>query len=111
MAFQFARKGKIQNKIAYAAGEFPGSKNAAPSFIVTQKEVAMFRNADFDDMQKTSFENLPYTGWNNVTVADGYVEIVLEQGKNFIYCLKLDSADSGIFQLDYIDLEFVSEVE
>lgn len=104
-------KAKYRVKIAYASGEFEGSKKAAPSFLVSQEQVAMFRNADFDDMQKATFENLPYTGWNNVTVADGYVEIVLEQGKNFIYCLKLDSVDSGIFQIDYIDLEFVCEVE
>ena len=98
-------------KIAYASGEFEGSKTAAPSFVVAQEQVAMFRNADFDDMQKATFENLPYTGWNNVTVADGYVDIILEQGKNFIYCLKLDSANSGIFQLDYVDLTFIEEVE
>lgn len=104
-------KAKYRVKIAYASGEFEGSKTAAPSFVVAQEQVAMFRNADFDDMQKATFENLPYTGWNNVTVADGYVDIILEQGKNFIYCLKLDSANSGIFQLDYVDLTFIEEVE
>ncbi len=104
-------KAKYRVKIAYAAGEFEGSKRAAPTFMVTQEQVAMFRNADFEDLEKATFKNLPYTGWNNVTVADGYVEIVLEKGKNFIYCLKLDSADSGIFQIDYADLIFVEEVE
>ncbi len=104
-------KAKYRVKIAYASGEFAGSKNAAPSFMVTQEQVAMFRNADFDDMQKATFENLPYTGWNNVTVAEGYVEIVLEKGKNFIYCLKLDGVGSGFFQIDYADLTFVEEVE
>lgn len=61
-------------------------------------------------MTTVTFDVLPYTGWGNVAVAEQTIEIVLEAGKNFIYCLKLDSVNSGIFQLDYIDITFVEEV-
>lgn len=49
-------------------------------------------------------------GWDKIAVATQKVEIELEAGKNFIYLLKMDSADSGIFQVDYIDATFVSEL-
>lgn len=104
-------KAKYRVKIAYAAGEFDGSVQARPTFIVTQKEVGLAKNVDFEDMTKVTMDALPYTGWNKVTVAEQEVEIVLEAGKNFIYCLKMDSANSGIFQIDYIDITFVEEVE
>ncbi len=103
-------KAKYQVKIAYASGSFDGSQPARPSFIVTQKEVGLAKGVDFNDMTKVTFDALPYTGWGNVAVAEQTIEIVLEAGKNFIYCLKLDSVDCGIFQLDYIDISFVEEV-
>lgn len=104
-------KAKYRVKIAYASGEFSGSKLAAPTLIVAQEEVALFKSVDFEDMEKVTISDLPYTNWGDVTVSEKYVDIVLEQGKNFIYCLKLDSANSGIFQLDYIDLTFIEEIE
>lgn len=103
-------KAKYKVRLAYAAGVFEGSMPARPSFIVTQKEVGIAKGADFIDMEKVTFDALPYTGWGNVAVAEQTIEIVLEAGKNFIYCLKLDSVNSGIFQLDYIDITFVEEV-
>lgn len=108
-------KAKYRLKLAYASGEFaaeggnPASKKAKPSIIVTQEEVTPAKSVDLLDCDRVSFNELDYTGWNNVTVADGYVEIILEKGKNFIYCVKL--GDSGFFQLDYADLIFVEEVE
>ena len=103
-------KAKYRVRLAYAAGAFEGSTPARPSFIVTQKEVGLARGVDFNDMTTVTFDALPYTGWGNVAVAEQTIEIVLEAGKNFIYCLKLDSVNSGIFQLDYIDITFVEEV-
>lgn len=103
-------KAKYRVRLAYAAGAFEGSTPARPSFIVTQKEVGLARGVDFNDMTTVTFDVLPYTGWGNVAVAEQTIEIVLEAGKNFIYCLKLDSVNSGIFQLDYIDITFVEEV-
>ena len=57
---------------------------------------------------------LPYTGWNNVQVSEESVEITLEQGKNFINCLLLEdlnNVNSGFFQIDYVDMKFLSEIE
>lgn len=103
-------KAKYQVRIAYAAGQFEGSVQARPSFIVTQKEVGIAKNVDFNEMTTVTLNALPYTGWNNIVVAEQTVEIVLEAGKNFIYCLKLDSVNSGMFQVDYIDITFVEKI-
>lgn len=103
-------KAKYEITLAYAAGEFEGSKKAKPSLIVTQEEVGLAKGVDFEEMNRISFDALPYTGWDKITVATQKVEIELEAGKNFIYLLKMDSADSGMFQVDYIDATFVSEI-
>lgn len=108
--FHALKKGKYEVKIAYAAGQFDGSVPAAPSFITTQEEVGLSKGVDFLDYDINTISNLPYTGWDNIAVAEETVEIELEQGKNFIYCLKLDKANSGIFQIDYIDVRFVEEL-
>ncbi len=104
-------KATYKVEIAYASGAFEGSSEASPSFVVTQEEVGLTKNIDFLDHEIKTIGNLPYTGWNQVAVANKTVEITLEQGKNFIYCLKLDSVGSGFFQIDYVDLTFVSEVQ
>lgn len=104
-------KAKYRVRIAYASGEFAGSKKAAPTFIVTQEEVGLVKNADFADYEQKTLASLPYTGWDTVALSEQTVEITLEQGKNFIYCLLLDSADSGFFQIDYIELAFIEAIE
>lgn len=107
-------KAKYSVKIAYASGEFNGSKKAKPSFIVTQEEVQLAKNADFKKYNCVTMNELPYTGWNNVQVSEESVEITLEQGKNFINCLLLEdlnNVNSGFFQIDYVDMKFLSEIE
>lgn len=104
-------KGIYRVSLAYAAGEFDGSKAARPTFFVTQKEVGLSKSVDFAEKIGTTMDPLPYTGWDNVQLASQTIEITLEAGKNFIYCLKLDSVDSGIFQVDYIDITLVEEIE
>ena len=54
---------------------------------------------------------LEYTGWDTVSVSGQTVEIELDEGKNFIYCLKLDSVDCGIFQIDYIDIRLTETLD
>ena len=73
---------------------------------MTQEEVGLVKNADFADYEQKTLASLPYTGWDTVALSEQTAEITLEQGKNFIYCLLLDSADSGFFQIDYIELVF-----
>ena len=107
-------KAKYELTVAYASGAFDGSRLARPSFVVSQEEVALFKNADFKKLPIVTMDSLPYTGWNNVTVAEQKVEITLEQGKNFINCLLLDDVNkvySGFFQIDYVDMKFIGEVE
>lgn len=107
-------KAKYELTVAYASGSFTGSKQAKPSFIVTQEEVALAKNADFKKYDCVTMNALPYTGWNNVTVAEQKVEITLEAGKNFINCLLLttvNNVDSGFFQVDYVDMKFLNEVK
>lgn len=104
-------KAKYRVKIAYASGSFDGSKLAKPSFIVTQEEIGLAKNADFKKYDCVTMNPLPYTGWNNVQVSEQSVEIVLEADKNFIHCLLLDSVESGFFQIDYVDMEFVEEIQ
>ena len=87
---------------------FNGSKQARPSFIVTQEEVTPAKSVDFYNYDIVTMNALDYTGWNKITVAEQSVEITLEKGKNFIYCVKLD--ESGFFQIDYCDLTFISEI-
>lgn len=103
-------KGKYKVKLAYAAGQFEGSKAPSPSFITTQTEVGLTKNIDFLDCDIKTMSNLPYTGWDNIVVAEQTVEIELEQGKNFIYCLLLDKVNSGFFQIDYIDIQLIEEL-
>ena len=105
-------KGRYEVKIAYASASFEGSKLPAPSFITTQTEVGLNKNVDFLDYEIKTMTDLPYTagGWDNIEIAEQTVEIELEQGKNFIYCLLLDSVNSGIFQIDYIDIKLVAEL-
>lgn len=109
--FNSPYKAKYQVSIAYASGEFEGSSLASPSFVVTQEEVGLTKNVDFLEHEIRTIRELPYTGWNVVTVAEQTAEITLEQGKNFIYCLKLDAAESGFFQIDYIDISLMEEIE
>ena len=45
---------------------------------------------------------------NYPVLAEETIELTLEKGDNFIYCIKLDN--SGFFQIDYCDLTFVEEV-
>ncbi len=95
---------------AYAAGSFEGSKLPKISFIVTQEAVSPSRNMAFADYEIKTIDGLEYTGWNTVQETPTSVEIELEQGDNYIYCLLLtgNGIDSGFFQLDYCDLTFVS---
>lgn len=109
--FHALQKGKYEVTIAYAAGQFDGSVKAAPSFIATQEEVGLTKNVDFLDCDIKTMQPLPYTNWDVITVAEEKVILDLEQGKNFIYCLKLDVANSGIFQVDYIDVKLVEAAE
>ncbi len=102
-------KAKYRVTIGYAAGYVEGALAPAPTFFVTQSEVGIQKNIDFNKMEGVTMASLPYTGWNVVQESEVTVDIVLEAGKNFIYCLKLDSV-SGIFQIDYIDLVFVEEI-
>lgn len=104
-------KGKYEVKIGYAAGYFDGSKKAKPSFITTTAEVGLTRNADFSHYPVSTMNELEYTGWDIVSVSEQTVEIELDEGKNFIYCLKLDSVDCGIFQIDYIDIRLTETLD
>lgn len=108
--FHSVVKGKYEVKIAYASGQFDGSKPAAPSFVTTQTEVGLTKNVDFLDYDIKTMNNLPYSNWDDIVVAEQTVEIELEQGKNFIYCLLLDKVNSGFFQIDYIDIRLVEEL-
>lgn len=102
-------RAKYRVKIAYASGEFEGSKQAAPTFFVTQSEIGLSKNIRFDEMQGAQMSALPYTAnWETVAVSEATVDITLEKGKNFIYCLKLDN--SGLFMIDYVDVSFVEEL-
>ena len=103
-------KAKYEVRIAYASGAFEGSKLACPSFITTQSEVGLTRNVDFLDYEIKTIYNLPYSNWDEIVVAEETVEIVLEEGKNFIYCLLLDKVNSGFFQIDYIEIRLVEEL-
>lgn len=100
-------RAKYRIKLSYASGEFEGSKLACPTFCVTQTPVQGFQSVDFEKHIAGTLSDLPYTGWNQPQLADGYVDITLEAGDNYIYCLLLDSASSGFFQIDYADLSFV----
>ena len=100
-------KGKYEVRIAYASGAFDGSKLACPSFITTQSEVGLTRNVDFLDCDIKTISNLPYTNWDQVVLAEETVVIELEEGKNFIYCLLLDAVNSGMFQIDYIEIRLI----
>jgi len=111
-------KAKYLVAISYASQYFSAeesedgveAKPARPTFAVTQTEVLLFEGKKFRDMETAvTMDELPYTGWNKPTVANETVEIVLEAGKNFIYCVKL--SNSGFFQIDYVDLVFLGEVE
>ncbi len=103
-------KGKYEVKIAYASGQFDGSKLACPSFITTQSEVGLTKNVDFLDYDIKTLYDLPYSNWDEIVVAEQTVEIVLEEGKNFIYCLLLDKVNSGFFQIDYIEIRLIEEL-
>ena len=99
---------KYSIQISYAAGMFEGCKPAKPAFIVTPTPIGLQKNVDFLDYEIQQMNELPYTGWNNPTVATQTFEIDLVQGDNFIYCLLMN--DSGFFQIDYCDLTFISEL-
>lgn len=59
-------------------------------------------------MTPATIKGLANTGWNKVTPTATTASITLEAGENYLYCLK--AADSAIYQLDYVDLSFVSVV-
>jgi len=106
--FDSSVKAKYKIQIAYAAGQFDGSTKARPTFIVTQAAVTPAKSIDLLDFPMQQMEQLDYTGWNYPVLAEETIELTLEKGDNFIYCIKLDN--SGFFQIDYCDLTFVEEV-
>ena len=101
-------KARYEIQIAYASGIFDGSSKARPTFIVTQETVALNKNVDFNDLEQKQMKALDYTGWNTPRLAAEKITLELDQGDNFIYCLKLDG--SGFFQIDYCNLTFLSEI-
>lgn len=103
-------RAKYRVKIAYTSVAFEGSKKPKPTFFVTQGEIGLSKNVRFDEMGGVTMAELPYTeSWESVTVSEATVDIILEKGKNFIYCLKMD--DCGLFMIDYVEVSFVEELE
>lgn len=101
-------KAKYEIQLSYASGVFDGSTKARPTFLVTQTPILLNKNVDFNEYEQQQMNELEYTGWNTPKLADQKITLDLDQGDNFIYCLKLDG--SGFFQIDYADLTFVEEI-
>jgi len=102
--FYSEEKAQYTLKAGYASGQ----DGAYLSFYVSQAAIALTHDADFADMTPATIKGLANTGWNKVTPTATTASITLEAGENYLYCLK--AADSAIYQLDYVDLSFVSVV-
>ena len=94
-----------------------GQEGAYATFFVTQEEIALAHGADFLDLKGLRVD-LTNTGWNNVQHLETNQTITLKEGKNFLYCIKMEPTPKKteqnpnpenicIFQLDYIDLKEV----
>ncbi len=103
-------KAKYRVRLCYGT---EGSATIMPTFIVTQSEVRPLREADFDDYEQKTMSALPFsTAAERPIVSNETIEITLEYGKNFIYCVLMsDLPDGGEFLIDYIELTFVEEIE
>ena len=103
-------KAKYRVRLCYGT---EGSATITPTFIVTQSEVRPLREADFDDYEQKTMSALPFsTAAERPIVSNETIEITLEQGKNFIYCVLMsDLPDGGELLIDYIELTFVEEIE
>jgi hypothetical protein len=88
------------------AGYASGQNGSYLSFYVSQESIALTHDADFAEMTPATIKSLENTGWNKVAVTSSSATITLESGDNYLYCLK--ASDSGIYQLDYVDMSFVS---
>lgn len=103
-------KAKYRVRLCYGT---EGSAAITPTFIATQSEVRPLREADFDDYEQKKMNALPFsTAAEKPILAEETVEITLEQGKNFIYCVLMDGLpEGGELLIDYIELTFVEEIE
>ena len=105
--FKAKKEGKYAIKLNYAAKEFSGSKKPRPTYVVTQEPIDVEDGYLFKDYKQYVLPELDYTSsW--VDFKDTMeMEIDLEKGVNYIYCLLLDSQNSGYFRIDYADMHFV----
>lgn len=119
--FNSETKAKYTIDVAYSSGQFDGSKLPAPSIIVTQEAISPARSMQLivDGYEIQTFEGLEYTSdWGVFTLTDQQLEITLEEGDNYIYCVLLTgleengvTVDSGFFQLDYANLTYIEDIE
>lgn len=102
-------KAKYRIRICYGT---EGSASIAPTFIVTQTQVAPLREADFYDYEQKKMNALAYsTAAEKPVLSEEWVEITLEAGKNFIYCVLMeDLAEGGELLIDYAELTFIEEI-
>lgn len=102
--FYSNEKAQYNLKAGYASGQ----DGAYLSFFVTQTPVALTHDADFADLTPATIKGLSNTGWNKVATTAATTSVTFEAGDNYLYCLK--ASDSAIYQLDYVDMSFVSVV-
>lgn len=104
--FKTQKSGKYNLILSYASMEFEGSKKPKPTFVVTQDPIDLDDNDLFDYYKHYYMPQLEYTSsWSTFSRTEEIV-LDLEQGVNYIYCLLLDSEDSGYFEIDYADIWF-----
>ena len=48
-------------------------------------------------------------GWDKPVVNSETFVLELQEGENFIYAIREESADKGYFQIDYIELNYMEE--
>ena len=105
--FKAKQEGKYALKLNYASQAFEGSKKPRPTYVVTQEPIDVEDGYLFAEYKQYVLPELDYTSsWVDFIDAPE-IEIDLEKGVNYIYCLLLDDQGSGYFRIDYADMRFV----
>ena len=105
--FKAKKSGKYAIKLCYSSMAFPGSKKAKPTYIVTDEPIDLGQEEFFDFYPHYRMAELDYTeDWSTFALTDE-VQLDLQKGVNYIYCLLLDEENSGYFEIDYADIRMV----
>ena len=107
--FNCRRAGKYQVTVVFAH-EYDANESAIVFYHHYQTLRGVKVQADELENYNQNIVNLDQgLGWDKPVVNSETFVLELQEGENFIYAIREESADKGYFQIDYIELNYMEE--